>query len=130
MTIQLFVELVDDIVLGEIILDSDNCTVDGECTDEAGSEFISDLLGRSGTWVRCSSDKNFRGGRPSVGYSFNRVRDTFLIEKPFPSFVLDALNKWVPPVPEPDSGSLTESNQYYDWDESVMNWVVMEDADS
>ena len=41
----------------------------------------------------------------------------FLQKKPYPSWVLNDSNNWVPPIPHPTDDKI------YTWDESTINWV-------
>lgn len=63
--------------------------------------------------------KNFAG----VGYIYNRVLDAFISPKPYPSWILneDTCN-WKSPVAIPTAQ--LEENQYYSWNESIINWEI------
>tara|TARA_R110000796_G_scaffold67674_1_gene155286 strand:- start:1541 stop:1906 length:366 start_codon:yes stop_codon:yes gene_type:complete len=74
--------------------------------------------------VHYGSDGNPDGGAalrynfPSIGHTYDSVRDAFYPAKPFPSWVLDeATCSWNTPTPHPDDG------KYYLWDESTTSWV-------
>ena len=59
--------------------------------------------------------KNYAG----IGYTYDPIRDAFIPEKPYGSWVLDENTcRWEPPVPFPDDG------QMYDWDETTVSWVL------
>jgi len=45
------------------------------------------------------------------------IKDIFISEKPFPSWILDENNDWQAPVSFPDDG------KFYNWDEENTKWV-------
>jgi hypothetical protein len=59
--------------------------------------------------------KNYAG----IGYTYDPIRDAFIPEKPYGSWVLNEDTCcWEPPVPFPNDG------QMYDWDETTVSWVL------
>jgi hypothetical protein len=64
--------------------------------------------------------KNFAG----VGYIYNKVLDAFIPPKPYQSWILneDTCN-WEAPVSMPTTE--LEENQYYSWNESIVNWETI-----
>jgi len=63
--------------------------------------------------------KNFAG----IGYSYDETRDAFIPPKPFNSWILneDTCN-WESPVSKPTEE--LEENEYYSWNESIINWDI------
>jgi hypothetical protein len=60
--------------------------------------------------------KNFAG----IGWLYDLTRDAFIAPQPFPSWVLnESTCLWDAPTPYPTDG------QFYQWDESVTNWVAV-----
>ena len=65
--------------------------------------------------------KNYAG----IGYSYDKQRDAFIPPKPFNSWVLNEDTcTWKAPVTMPTTG--LEENQYYSWNESIINWEIRE----
>ena len=63
--------------------------------------------------------KNYAG----VGYSFDKQRNAFIPPKPFNSWILNETTcTWKPPIDIPTT--VLESNQYYFWNESTLNWEI------
>jgi hypothetical protein len=63
--------------------------------------------------------KNFAG----IGYTYDEDRDAFIPSKPLNSWILnESTCNWEVPIPMP-TGKL-EENQYYFWNESIINWEI------
>jgi hypothetical protein len=63
--------------------------------------------------------KNFAG----IGYQYDQTRDAFIPKKPFNSWTLNEQTcLWEAPVAMPTTE--LEENQYYSWNESIINWEV------
>ena len=61
--------------------------------------------------------KNFAG----IGYTFDEKRDAFIPPKHYQSWILDEQTcQWVPPIKPPQDW------RTYQWDESRLNWVEVE----
>ena len=68
-----------------------------------------------------SRTDGFRKNYAGVGYTYDAIRDAFIPQQPFPSWVLNEDTcLWDPPVPFP-----TDGQRYY-WDEATTSWVVNE----
>jgi len=63
--------------------------------------------------------KNFAG----IGYTYDETRDAFIPPKPYNSWILneDTCN-WNAPVALPIEE--LEENEYYFWNESIINWEI------
>lgn len=119
-----FAELDDQNIVLRVIVVSDEDAVDGE-------NFCHDLLG--GRWKQTSYNtrggQHLLGGTPfrknyaGIGYTYDETLDAFLPPQPYPSWILD-LNTglWNPPILKPNDPN---DNQYYVWDESQSNWVLV-----
>ena len=60
--------------------------------------------------------KNFAG----IGYVYDKERDAFMTEQPFPSWTLDEFSCiWQPPIPYPNDGN------NYAWDEASQSWIEL-----
>jgi hypothetical protein len=66
---------------------------------------------------RTSYNHNIRKQYAGIGYSFDPVRDEFVIPQPFPSWSLDANNDWQPPTPRPLDDGL------WVWNEDTQEWT-------
>jgi len=63
--------------------------------------------------------KNYAG----VGYTYDEDRDAFIQPKPFNSWILNETTcRWETPVAIPTEE--LEENQYYSWNESIINWEI------
>ena len=63
--------------------------------------------------------KNFAG----IGYTYDEDRDAFIPKKPYTSWVLnESTCLWEAPIVKPTAE--LEENQYYSWNESIINWEI------
>jgi hypothetical protein len=79
-----------------------------------GEDFLSNELGLGGRWIQTSYNNNFRKQYAGIGYTYDEVRDEFVLPQPFPSWTLDENNDWQAPVPQ------TDETTY--WDEESLSW--------
>lgn len=64
--------------------------------------------------------KNFAG----IGMTYDPVRDAFIPEQPYPSWVLNEQTcLWDPPIPQPERPSKFD---YYFWDEPTLSWILVD----
>jgi len=98
-----------------------------------GIDFLTKLIGWS-IWVQTSYNTSGGvhklGGTPlrknhaGIGYTYDEDRDAFISPKPFSSWVLNEEScKWEPPISQPNRDGL-ETNQYWHWNESILNWEI------
>ena len=124
-----FAKVVDGIVTSVIVAEQD---------------FI-DTLPDSSAWVQTSY--NTRGGKhyapnshdedggvalrknyAGIGYTYDSTRDAFISPQPYPSWTLDEDTcYWVPPVPYPSVAP--DETRYYEWDEDIVNWVIVKESE-
>ena len=65
----------------------------------------------------------FRKNHAGIGYTYDETRDAFIAPKPYNSWVLNEDTcLWNAPVAKPTAE--LEDNQYYSWNESIVNWEV------
>lgn len=120
----------NNIVLRVLVTDTNNPNGD------EGYQWLIDNLG--GTWIQTSyntragihytddipSDdqtKALRGNYAGIGSIYDPNLDVFLPPKPFDSWTLDETTyQWNAPVNYPDDGL------NYQWDESIVNWTLIE----
>lgn len=76
----------------------------------------------TGKW---SKERQFRGNYAGIGFIYNEDLDAFIPQKPFDSWLLNSnIYAWEAPIPYPEDGN------YYRWDESKKNWVLVEEFSS
>jgi len=64
-----------------------------------------------------------RKNHAGIGYTYDETRDAFIPPKPFNSWILNNNTcLWVAPIPMPTEE--LENNQYYSWNESIINWEI------
>lgn len=112
----IFAELDEYNKVIQVIVVNDIYTKDGE---QGGIDFLIDHYGHNRwkqTWDNNSgSTKNYAG----IGYTYDPVRDAFISQKPFDSFVLNEDTcKWEAPVSKPND----ETKLFY-WNEDSLSWV-------
>ena len=107
----------NNIVLRVIVVNNQELMINGEESEQKGSDFCHQLLG--GTWKQTSYNGNFRKNYAAVGYTYDVVRDAFIPPKPFDSWDLNEDTfVWEPPIPCPDDGNM------YGWSEETRSWVI------
>jgi len=104
-------------------------------SEQKGIDFLKALHKTDDVWVQTSY--NTKGGVHKLGgtplrknyagpnFTYDKDRDAFIPEKPFPSFVLDEDTcEWKAPVSHPNEGidSTTPDVPKYDWDEATTSW--------
>lgn len=92
---------------------SDILDANGQESEAIGKQFCQNLLG--GEWVQTSYNGNMRKQYASIGGRYDAVNDVFIVEQPYPSWVLDENFDWQAPVPAPGDD--------YFWDEQNQQWV-------
>jgi hypothetical protein len=104
------------VVANEDILD-DN----GQESESKGIEFLKNLFGEDTNWIQTSYNNNFRKRYASIGGSYNPVKNIFINQKPYNSWLLDETTyDWKPPVPAP----VDNENRYY-WNEETTSWDII-----
>jgi hypothetical protein len=97
-----------------------------------GIDFLTKLTGYP-VWKQTSYNTiggvNNNGGTPlrknhaGIGYTYDEDRDAFISPKPYQSWVLnESTCLWEAPVAMPTTE--LEKNQYYSWNESIINWEI------
>lgn len=101
----------NDIVLQVLVVPNDQ--------EHRGQEFLADDLGLGGTWVQTSYNGNMRKNYAGIGMKFDRVRDAFIPQQPYPSWILNEETcLWDAPTPMP-----VEEGKRFTWDEDTTSWV-------
>lgn len=112
----------DDKVLRVLVIDDEH--------EANGQTYLAETLGLGGTWIQTSYNTSAgvhrSGGTPlrknyaGIGMTYDSVRDAFIPEKPFESWILDEDTCiWNAPIPYPSDG------QIYSWDELAGNWILL-----
>ncbi len=87
-----------------------------------GIDFLTKLTGWS-IWVQTSYNNNFRKNHAGIGYTYDEDRDAFIPKKPYASWILNETTcLWEAPVTMPTTE--LEDNNYYFWNESILNWEI------
>lgn len=91
-----------------------------------GKDWLESRLG--GTWVQTSyntwAGQHLLGGTPlrgnfaGIGMVYDKERDAFIFEQPYPSWVFNEQTySWEAPIPIPDE------TKRYQWNEDQLNWI-------
>jgi hypothetical protein len=114
-------------VVNEVLHDSN-----GIEQEVIGIDFLTKLTGYP-LWKQTSYNTiggiHNNGGTPlrknhaGIGYTYDEDRDAFIPPKPFNSWILNEDTcLWNAPVTKPTTE--LEENQYYSWNESIINWEI------
>ncbi len=91
--------------------------------EQLGVDFINKLYNTRDVWKQTSYNNNFRKNYAGIGYQYDQQRDAFIPPKPFNSWILNEDTcLWNAPVTMP--ATELEENQYYSWNESIINWEI------
>ena len=91
--------------------------------EQLGVDFINKLYNTRDVWKQTSYNNNIRKNYAGVGFHYDQARDAFIAPKPFNSWILNEDTcLWEAPVAMPTT--TLEDNQYYSWNESIINWEV------
>jgi hypothetical protein len=97
--------------------------VNGIEQEQLGVDFINKLYNTRDVWKQTSYNNNFRKNYAGIGYTYDQTRDAFIPPKSFNSWTLNEDNcRWEAPVSKPTTE--LEENQYYSWNESIINWEI------
>ena len=102
-------------------------------TEQAGVDFINNLYKTNDVWKQTSYNTYggvhklggtpFRKNYAGIGYKYDQTRDAFIPTKPFNSWILNEDTcLWEAPLAMPTTQ--LEDNQYYSWNESIVNWEI------
>ena len=91
--------------------------------EQLGVDFINKLYNTRDVWKQTSYNNNIRKNYAGIGYHYDQARDAFIAPKPYQSWILNEQTcKWEAPVAMPTIE--LEENQYYYWNESIINWEI------
>ena len=114
-------------VVNEVLHDAN-----GVEQESIGIDFLTKLTGWA-IWKQTSYNTHdgihSSGGTPlrknhaGIGYTYDENRDAFIPPKPYTSWILnESTCLWQAPVAKPTAE--LETNQYYSWNESIVNWEI------
>ena len=110
-----FAQITDGVVTNVVVVHNNELLIDGVENEQKGKDFCSNLFG--GEWVQTSYNNSIRKQYAGIGYSYDPVRDEFVLPQPFPSWSLDDNNDWQPPTPRPSEDGL------WAWNEDTQEWT-------
>jgi hypothetical protein len=97
--------------------------VNGIEQEQLGVDFINKLYNTNDVWKQTSYNNNIRKNYAGISYQYDSQRDAFISPKPYNSWILNEDTcLWESPVAMPTTE--LEENQYYSWNESIINWEV------
>jgi len=97
--------------------------VNGIEQEKLGVDFINKIYNTRDVWKQTSYNKTFRKNFAGIDYIYDETRDAFIPPKPFNSWILnESTCLWEAPVDKPTEE--LENNQYYSWNESIINWEI------
>jgi hypothetical protein len=104
-------------VLAVHVVNNDVITVDGNESEQAGIDFLTDLHGHT-LWKQTSYNGNIRKNYAGIGYTYDAGRDAFVPPQPWASWTLNETTcQWEPPVAYPTDG------KRYAWFEPNQQWI-------
>jgi hypothetical protein len=96
-------------------------------SEPVGISYLHNLFGLEGIWKQTSFNGSFRQRLAAPGCIYNAYRDYFVLEKPYPSWVLNEEDgSWVSPVVKPESPDGYEAV----WVEARLNWYLIVKRDT
>jgi len=117
-----FAKVIDGIV--ETVLVADQNFIDSGAVGDPNNWIQTSYNTRGGIHYAPNSNEPdsgiaLRKNYPGIGFTYDKVRDAFIAQTPYSSWLLDEDTcQWVPPVADPMDGKGP-----YKWDEDVENWV-------
>ena len=112
-------------VVNEVLKDSN-----GIEQENIGIEFLKTLYNEpNAIWKQTSYNTNggvhslggtpFRKNHAGIGYTYDEIRDAFIPQKPYNSWLLnESTCLWNAPISYPTDG------QRYSWNEETLNWIL------
>jgi hypothetical protein len=113
-----FAKIENGTVVNVIVVHNNELLVDGIEQEQKGVDFCQSLFG--GEWIQTSYNGNIRKQYAGIGYTYDPVRDEFVVPQPFASWLLDSNNDWQAPTEKPEG--------FFYWDEDSLSWLPIPDA--
>ena len=101
----------------------------GELSEQAATHFEKTCPFSEGgvKWVQTSYNNNFRKQFAFIGCYYDSVKDKFIKNKPYPSWVLNEDDDWVSPIGTPTIFTIADSEELIllpkKWDEENQRWL-------
>jgi hypothetical protein len=118
-----FAQLNNENIVTNVIVVHNNELLDqdGNEIEQKGIDFCKSLFGQDTKWIQTSYNSNSRKNYAGIGYTYDAVRDAFIPQKQYASWILNEQTcTWEAPIPYPTDGSI------YNWDEPTLSWVKVE----
>jgi hypothetical protein len=112
-------------VLAVHVVNNDVITIDGNESEQAGIDFLTQLHGHT-LWKQTSYNGTFRKNYAGIGFNYDLSRDAFIAPKPWASWTLNETTcQWEAPVPYPTVGVEIGHADYksYGWFEPNQEWI-------
>jgi hypothetical protein len=107
----------NNVVLAVHVVNNDVITIDGNESEQAGIDFLSNLHNHA-FWKQTSYNGTIRKNYAGVGFTYDANRDAFIPPQPWTSWVLNETTCiWEAPVAHPADG------KRYTWDETTTSWI-------
>jgi hypothetical protein len=125
-----FVQLDENNIVTQGIVVNDEVILDnGVESEQKGIDFCKSIYGKDTTWIQTSINtlggvhsfgkKPLRKNWAGKGDTYDPIRDAFIKQKPFNSWILNENTcLWEVPVPEPKDGPS------YLWNEETVSWIL------
>ena len=112
----IFAELDENNKVIQVIVVSDTVVANGE---QDGIDFLVEHYGHNRwkqTWDNgLGLTKNYAG----IGYTYDPIKDAFISNKPFDSFILNEDTcMWEAPIAKP-----SDKTKIFYWDEDTLSWI-------
>jgi hypothetical protein len=123
--------------VGNIVLAVHSVHNNVATNEQAGVDFLNNIYKTNDVWVQTSYNTiggvhlldgtPFRKNYAGVGYKYDQTRDAFIPKKPFNSWILNETTcLWEAPIAKPTTE--LEDNQYYSWNETNLNWDLVDNS--
>ena len=123
-----FAELDSNNIVTRVLAVNNKDTSDdqGNEKEEIGIAFLKGLFGDDTVWLQTSYNNRIRVRYASIGYSYNKELDAFIVPKPFDSWVLNVNTAdWESPIgPAPArTEEMIAARRFFRWEETTQAWV-------
>ena len=105
----------------------------GEQSEQAAEHFktVCPFSEEGVKWVQTSYNHSFRKHYAGIGYTFDSVKNKFIANQPFASWLLDANDDWQAPVAYPTITTYGDSVRFViSWDEAGQRWIGADDQNN
>ena len=117
-----FAELDNNNIVLRVVVVGNDCVPSDEHID--GETWCVNFF-KGGNWKQTSYNHNFRKQYAGIGYTFDTVKNKFILPQPFDSWTLDENDDWQAPVTYPTD----DTDQFIRWNEAGQKWTAIDDSD-